>query len=111
MKIALLVGIGAFVGAPLRYYIDFQLRRRFTFPVGILLVNIVGSFIVGYISRGSDALYSLVGIGFAGALTTWSAFAIDLNQEQLYPRKFLANILATLSLGILAAWAGRALAG
>ena len=111
MKTALLVSLGAFAGAPLRYYIDFQLRRRFAFPAGILLVNVLGSFIVGYISKGSDALYSLAGMGFAGAFTTWSAFAIDLDRERLYPRKFLANIFATLILGILAAWAGQALAG
>ncbi|MBM3704398.1 MAG: CrcB family protein [Actinobacteria bacterium] len=110
MKTALLVSLGAFAGAPLRYYIDFQLRRRFAFPAGILLVNVLGSFIVGYISKGSDVLLTLIGVGFAGAFTTWSAFAIDLNREQLYPRKFLANIFATLILGILAAGVGRALA-
>ena len=110
MRTALLIGCGAFVGAPLRYYIDYIFRRKFSFPVGILLVNIFGSFLLGYISKGSDALLALLGVGFAGAFTTWSAFAIDLNREQLYPRKFLANIFATLILGILAAGVGRALA-
>lgn len=111
MRTALLIGCGAFVGAPLRYYIDYIFRRKFSFPLGILLVNILGSFLLGYISKGSDALLALLGVGFAGAFTTWSAFAIDLNREQLYPRKFLANIFATLILGILAAGVGRALAG
>ena len=111
MRTALLIGCGAFVGAPLRYYIDYIFRRKFSFPLGILLVNILGSFLLGYISKGSDALLALLGVGFAGAFTTWSAFAIDLNWEQLYPRKFLANIFATLILGILAAGVGRALAG
>lgn len=99
------------MGAPLRYYIDYIFRRKFSFPLGILLVNILGSFLLGYISKGSDALLALLGVGFAGAFTTWSAFAIDLNREQLYPRKFLANIFATLILGILAAGVGRVLAG
>lgn len=111
MRTALLIGCGAFVGAPLRYYIDYIFRRKFSFPLGILLVNILGSFLLGYISKGSDALLALLGVGFAGAFTTWSAFAIDLNREQLYPRKFLANIFATLILGILAAGVGRVLAG
>ncbi len=110
MKIALLISLGAFIGAPLRYYIDYIFRRRFTFPLGILLVNIVGSFLLGFLSKSSDALIAFMGIGFAGAFTTWSAFAIDLNREQLYPRKFLANLFATLILGILAAGLGRAFA-
>jgi CrcB protein len=54
---------------------------------------------------------ALVGIGFAGAFTTWSAFALDLNKDLRHPRRFLANIFATLIFGILAAGLGRALAG
>ena len=110
MKSALLVSLGAFIGAPLRYYIDFTFRRKFSFPIGIWLVNVLGSYLLGYISKGSDALLALLGVGFAGAFTTWSAFAIDLNREQLYPRKFLTNLFATLIVGILAAGLGRAFA-
>ena len=111
MNTALLVALGAFFGAPLRFYVDHQFRRRFTFPGGILLVNITGSFFLGLISKSSSATLALFGIGFAGAFTTWSAFALDLNKDLRHPRRFLANIFATLILGILAAGLGRALAG
>lgn len=111
MRIPVLISIGAFVGAPLRYYIDHQFRRRSTFPTGILLVNIAGSFLLGLISKGSPDTLALLGIGFAGAFTTWSAFALDLNKDQDHPRRFLVNIFATLVLGILAAGLGRMLAG
>ena len=111
MNTALLVALGAFFGAPLRFYVDHLFRRRFTFPGGILLVNIAGSFFLGLISKSSSATLALFGIGFAGSFTTWSAFALDLNKDLRHPRRFLANILATLILGIIAAGIGRALAG
>ena len=111
MNTALLVALGAFFGAPLRFYVDHLFRCRFTFPGGILLVNIAGSFFLGLISKSSSATLALFGIGFAGAFTTWSAFALDLNKDLRHPRRFLANIFATLILGILAAGLGRALAG
>ena len=110
MNTALLVSLGAFFGAPLRYYVDHQFRRRFTFPGGILLVNIAGSFLLGLISKSSTEVVALFGMGFAGAFTTWSAFALDLNKDQDHPRRFIANIFATLILGIFAAGLGRALA-
>lgn len=111
MNTALLISVGAFVGAPLRYYVDHQFRRRFTFPGGVLLINIAGSFLLGLISKASSETWALLGIGFAGAFTTWSAFALDLNKDQAHPRRFLINIFATLILGILAAGLGRVLAG
>jgi CrcB protein len=110
MSAPLLIALGAFFGAPLRYYLDHQFRRRFSFPGGILLVNIAGSFLLGLISKASSETLALFGIGFAGAFTTWSAFALDLNKDLRHPRRFLANVFATLILGILAAGLGRALA-
>ncbi len=111
MSNALLVALGAFFGAPLRYYLDHQFRRRISFPGGILLVNVAGSFLLGVISKASSETLALVGIGFAGAFTTWSAFALDLHKDLRHPRRFLANIFSTLILGILAAGLGRMLAG
>lgn len=110
MNTVLLISAGAFFGAPLRYYVDHQFRRRFSFPGGILLVNVAGSFLLGVISKSSTDVVALLGTGFAGAFTTWSAFALNLNKDQVHPRRFIANIFATLILGILAAGLGRALA-
>jgi fluoride ion exporter CrcB/FEX len=39
--------VGAGIGAPLRYAIDKVARARSEFPLGILFVNVVGSFILG----------------------------------------------------------------
>ncbi len=111
MNTALLISIGAFVGAPLRYYVDHQFRRRFSFPGGILLVNVAGSFLLGFISKSSIDAVAILGVGFAGAFTTWSAFALDLNKDQRHPRRFIMNLFATLIFGIVAAGVGRSLAG
>ena len=38
--------IGAGVGAPTRYLIDRYFRSEYRFPIGILIVNVIGSFIL-----------------------------------------------------------------
>ena len=72
----LLVALGAAVGAPLRYLAGHWLDGRF--PWGTLLANVVGSFLLGLfsgLSLGEHAL-ALLGTGFCGGFTTYSAFAV-----------------------------------
>lgn len=75
---ALLVAAGAAVGAPCRYLAGHYLDR--TWPLGTLLVNVVGSFLLGWFSALalSDVELALVGTGFCGALTTYSAFTVRI---------------------------------
>jgi CrcB protein len=81
---ALLVVAGAVVGAPLRYLTDLlvQSRHDTVFPWGTLTVNMSGSLILGAaagaVSGGAPAwLFTLVGTGFCGALTTFSSFGFE----------------------------------
>jgi len=77
------------------------------FPLGILIVNVSGSFLLGLIiDSGSDIAYGLM--GFCGALTTWSAFALDLFEEvdKKDFRSFTLNLLTNYGLGVLAAALG-----
>jgi len=77
------------------------------FPLGILIVNVSGSFLLGLvIESGSDIAYGLM--GFCGALTTWSAFALDLFEEvdRKDFRSFTLNLLTNYGLGVLAAALG-----
>jgi CrcB protein len=77
------------------------------FPLGILIVNVSGSFLLGLvIESGSDIAYGLM--GFCGALTTWSAFALDLFEEvdKKDFRSFTLNLLTNYGLGVLAAALG-----
>jgi fluoride exporter len=90
---ALLVVVGAAVGAPLRYLVDraVQARHDSLFPWGTLAVNVVGSLIFGILASGSTAhavssdVATLLGTGFCGTLTTYSTFGyetIHLLQER-----------------------------
>ena len=95
---------GAALGAPLRYLIDKFFRTRYVFPVGILIANIVGSFILGY---KQDNYFVM---GFCGAFTTWSAFMLDVDRELPFRRRTAINIALTFGLSIAAVAAGFALA-
>ena len=74
---ALLVALGAAVGAPLRYLAGHGLDRRL--PWGTLLVNLVGSSCSGaLVGAAVDGHWlALLGTGFCGGLTTYSAFAVQ----------------------------------
>lgn len=78
---ALLVALGAAVGAPLRFAWAHVLDRRF--PFGTLLVNVLGSFALGVCTPqalGGQAM-ALVGVGFCGAFTTYSTFAVQTHER------------------------------
>lgn len=114
----LLVLIGAAIGAPARYLTDriVQTRWKTTFPFGTLTVNVVGSLILGVIiadtvSAAPTNLNLLLGIGFCGALTTYSTFSYEtvrLLQERATSTA-LANAVLTVIAGLAAATAGFAL--
>jgi CrcB protein len=77
------------------------------FPLGILVVNTAGSFLLGLVIE-SETNLSFALMGFCGALTTWSAFALDLFEdvsEKNY-RSFALNLLSNYGLGVLAAALG-----
>lgn len=96
--------LGAFIGAPVRYVIVEYLKTFIRFPLGILIVNVFGSFLLGLLlDSQSDIAFALM--GFSGALTTWSAFALDLFEEIKRREQiaFLINLLGNYALAILAA--------
>ncbi len=81
----LLVAVGAAAGAPTRWWVDQQVQRRFApvLPWGTFVVNVVGSFALGLLfSSGglSSHAYLAVGVGFLGALTTFSSFAWETHR-------------------------------
>jgi CrcB protein len=73
---ALLVALGAAVGAPARWVAGRALDD--TTPWGTLLVNLVGSALLGWlVGHGVEGRpLALVGTGFCGALTTYSAVTV-----------------------------------
>ena len=109
---ALLVALGAAVGAPLRYLGNHWVRVHLggTPAAGTLVVNVVGSFVLGVVVGAGlgTAPLALVGVGFCGALTTFSTLALeiwDAMSDDRYPHA-VANVGLSLVLGLGAAWLG-----
>lgn len=82
----LYVGIGGFIGASLRYIISTHTSRLFGtfFPIGTLIVNVIGGFLIGFImelSLQTDAISSnsrlFLTTGILGGLTTFSTFSYE----------------------------------
>jgi CrcB protein len=92
--------LGAGIGAPLRYLIDKFFRAKYKFPVGILIVNTVGSFVLGLTQLNYFVM------GFCGAFTTWSAFMLDVDQNLQNRKQVALNIILTFALSITAIAAG-----
>lgn len=117
----LLISVGAILGANARYLVGIWAVQRFGpgFPYGTLLVNITGSFVLGFLLAALEGrlplpsdLRFLFGVGFLGAFTTFSSFAVEslLLVRDGSPGMALLNILGNNALGLAAALLGFLLA-
>jgi fluoride exporter len=113
----LLIGIGGFLDANARYVVAEWVTERLgaSFPYGTVVINVSGSFILGFflifISERLSVhpnLRLFFAIGFLGAYTTCSTFSFEnfaLLQERSYLLA-LANMLGSVALGLMAVVAG-----
>jgi CrcB protein len=106
---ALLVALGAAVGASARFVVASRLDGR-RLPLGTFAVNVSGSFLLGLFSALSLNQHeiALLGTGFCGGFTTYSAFAVqthDLGRIRgaAYAAATIAVALAACVLGY---WVG-----
>ena len=113
LKNILLVGCGGAIGAFLRYSISLIVKSS-DFPIATLLINIVGSFVLGAVMAStlqepvSNSTKLFLATGICGGFTTFSAFAYEnvlLLQMGKYDTIFLYIVLSVV-LSILAAWLG-----
>jgi CrcB protein len=109
-----LVALGGSAGACLRWLLGSWGSAKFpsALPVMTLLINVSGSFLLGALagSAPSDTASLLLGTGFLGAYTTFSAFQLE-NVRLLEGRRrkvFVAYAAGSLVLGVLFAWLGYA---
>jgi len=108
----LLVGLGAIPGALLRWQSAVQLGSWLGGSAGAdLLVNVVGSLVLGFLAGPiprRTGLVLLVGIGFCGSLTTFSSWILDVVKllEKGQPLGAGLLVLVSLLLGLAAAGLG-----
>jgi len=119
----LLVGLGGAIGSVLRFWFSGLVGRHFgeTFPWGTLLVNVSGSFVIGFFATltGTEGRW-LVGpqgrnffmTGICGGYTTFSSFSLQTltlarEGEWLYAS---LNSALSLFLCLIGVWLGHVLA-
>lgn len=125
----LLIALGGALGAMTRYGIhqwtEEYLKSNSTLanlPIGTFIANIVGCFLIGLLigtgrSELSQHLRLFAGIGFLGALTTFSTFGTETikSLEEGSWAIAICNVLANVGFGLVAVafglWLGRKMAG
>jgi CrcB protein len=117
------IALGSAIGGVARYWCSGVAARLFgeTFPWGTLIVNITGSFIIGFFATltGPDGrifagstMRQFVMMGLLGGYTTFSSFSLQtlaLAQGNQWLEAG-GNILASVVLCLLAVWLGHLLA-
>lgn len=114
MRTLLLVALGGATGSTFRYLVSTYVPKLAVLgqvPVGTLLVNVAGGFLIGVLAGGksiSAELRYLLVVGFLGGFTTFSAFSWDTTNLATdgHPRCALLNAGLTIVLTLLATWAG-----
>lgn len=114
----LLVGLGGFVGANVRYIVARLVGGLVEtgFPLGTFIINVTGSFLLGVVGSiaaqrlvpNSDAVRLALGVGFLGAYTTFSTFEFETNalvQQGAWLAAAL-NVGVSVTIGLIAVRAG-----
>lgn len=117
MERFLLISLGAVLGANTRYWLSDWIAQKWgsAFPFGTLVINVTGSFILGFFMTLATERFLLdprwrflVTVGFLGAYTTFSTYSYEsfslIAKGQWLAG--LANLLGSSLLGVIAAGAG-----
>lgn len=120
----LLIGLGGFIGANLRYLVQGWFAQLWgsTFPFGTLVANVTGSFLLAFfLALTTERVVVAPGwrlffaVGVMGGYTTFSSFSVETLSflEQGFWVLGLANLFANVGLALTAAvlgfWLARAL--
>src|SRR5690348_3323846 len=118
----LMVLLGGGAGALARYVVGAAIAERFggRFPVGTLVINVTGSFFIGFLmSLFTERLQPhpnwrlLLVVGVLGGYTTFSTFEYETFRAVQDGGKWmgLLNVAASVLLGYIAVWLGAAIVG
>ena len=119
MRLLLLACAGGAIGAGLRHLVNIGAVRLLGlgFPWGTVIVNVVGSFLMGLLIEalalrysGSIEVRTFLATGLLGGLTTFSAFSLDfaILLERGAHGPAALYLFGSVSLAILALFAGLA---
>ena len=113
----LLIGIAGLAGTLLRYWLSGFVARRYgeTFPVGTMVVNVLGCLIAGAVFNLTEerflvnpTLRTVIMIGLLGGFTTFSSYGLQtftLLRDGEFGLATL-NIVVSNTLGLFMVWAG-----
>lgn len=115
-KQCMAIGVGGFLGALARFglarVVQGWVATRWvdtTFPIGTLIVNVTGCFILGFFmaiagERASEVVRLGVAVGFVGAYTTFSTLMYDSSNLMRGGEVYKAglNIVVSLVVGFAA---------
>ena len=113
------IAMGGALGSMARYACSSLVAAHFgeTFPLGTLIINVLGSFVIGFFATltGPDGRFMAPGdirqfvmVGICGGYTTFSSFSLQtlaLTQDGEWLRAGL-NVTASVVLCLLAVWLG-----
>ncbi|QLD89264.1 CrcB family protein [Natronomonas salina] len=109
---ALAVGVGGSAGALARYAVGDWVERR---ALDTLAVNVMGSFLLGVVlgTGVGGSAFLAAAVGFCGAFTTFSSFAVETVRlaEDGETVVAVGNALGTLALALVAVIVGSAFGG
>jgi fluoride exporter len=112
-----LVALGGALGSVCRYLLGPAFQRLFdgNFPVGTLLINVLGSLVLGFVVRlalegtqVSPEARAFLAVGFCGGFTTFSTFSYETIQlfESGLPWRAAGYALLSVVLAVGAAFLG-----
>jgi CrcB protein len=114
-----LVGAGGAIGAMARHGLNHLVHQRTlssTFPLGIFLVNVTGSIVIGLIAgliasgrlHWTNPARTFVIVGVLGGFTTFSSFSLDTLalMRDGHPGLALWNAAGQVGLSLVGVWIG-----
>ena len=111
------VGLAGAVGALARYGLVLLIASFGTspFPVATLLINLIGSFLLGWLThrflqagKPSPQIVTIIGTGMIGSFTTFSTFSVETIQLVEHDHVLLAvtYVFLSITFGLWSSWFG-----